>query len=79
MDGYSVLAFGAFQGHSWVCDGYRNLINCPLSDSWFHMNWGWGEYWPYMTDDGWYVEGGFTPYGGNNFNFSPGVILDLHQ
>lgn len=37
--------FGSRGGHTWVCDGYDN-------NNYFHMNWGWGNFYPSNNQDG---------------------------
>ncbi len=67
--------------HIWVCDGWEehnyDSYDCDTQScysygfSWFHMNYGWGEY---SGATGWYNSGVFTPYG-TSYNYNSGLTM----
>jgi hypothetical protein len=56
-------------GHTWVCDGYDN-------NNYFHMNWGWGNFYPSNNQDGNFILNALNPgalgTGGGSGGFNSG-------
>lgn len=54
-------------GHAWVCDGYQ----ITSTDTYFHMNWGWGG-----ANNGYFVIGALNS-GNGNFNSDNAIIYGI--
>lgn len=63
-------------GHSWVCDGYD--IN-----NYFHMNWGWGNFYPSNNQDGNFTLNALNPSilgtggGSGGFNSNQQALIGI--
>ncbi|MCR4965853.1 MAG: C10 family peptidase [Bacteroidales bacterium] len=51
-------------GHAWIVDGYTTITQDSVSDTYFHVNWGWGGY-----DNGFFLLTNQNTHSGN-FNVS---------
>ncbi|MBO4488271.1 MAG: C10 family peptidase [Bacteroidales bacterium] len=51
-------------GHAWIVDGYTTITQDTVTDTYFHVNWGWGGY-----DNGFYLLTNQNTHSGN-FNVS---------
>lgn len=68
--------FGSNGGHTWVCDGYDNNNN-------FHMNWGWGNFYPSNNQDGYFTLNALNPSalgtggGSGGFNSNQQALIGI--
>ena len=63
-------------GHTWVCDGYDN-------NNYFHMNWGWGNFYPSNNQDGNFTLNALNPSilgtggGSGGFNSNQQALIGI--
>ncbi|HTO15463.1 MAG TPA: C10 family peptidase [Edaphocola sp.] len=58
--------------HSWILDGYRHEQYCTFTTSYFHMNWGWGDF------PGWCLWNNWLPYGEDEaYELALSMVYDI--
>ncbi|NME66735.1 C10 family peptidase [Flammeovirga aprica] len=67
-----------YEGHAWVCDGYKSFFSCDTGASYLylHMNWSWNDSEKYRLLNGWYSFNNWNP-GDDSYNHKREMIYNI--